>query len=64
VRAWFPDAVDVQIVRPDGDGSSDERHVIRSGRSPQELFAEYLAEEGVEDERVELLFDELLDEVS
>ena len=35
----------------------------RLGRGPSELFREYLAEKGVEDERLVALFDELLEEV-
>lgn len=66
VRQLFPRAVDVVIERPDGpagvDGSAHraERH----GRSPAELFADYLQEQGVDDPALRNLFAELLDEVA
>jgi len=61
VREWFPDAVEVvtrgaEVTRP--------IDVERLGRSPSELFAEYLADRGATDERVSALFAELLDEAS
>ena len=60
VRDWFPDAVDVGVESP---AQAPERpdDQKRLGRSPQELFAEYLADRGATDERVAALFDELLD---
>jgi exonuclease SbcD len=62
VRGLFPDAVDVKIEAPltaAGPAPAD-----RSGRSPHELFAAYLNDRGVEDERLVALFAELLDEAS
>ncbi len=61
VRALFPDAVEVRVEAPDRDTRGEARPQ-RLGRSPHELFAEYLAEQGAEDERVSGLFAELLDE--
>ena len=61
VRTLFPRAVDirVEIDLPAGVG---HEHTSRRGRSPHELFAEYLALEGVEDPRVVRLFDRLYDD--
>jgi DNA repair protein SbcD/Mre11 len=61
VRELFPNAVDVAVGTADtGDRPARSR---RLGRSPRELFAEYLADRGATDERVVALFDELLDAV-
>ena len=67
VRAILPRAVDVRVERPDdGDapGSSGKGATPRRGRTPHELFAEYLASEGVEDPRVERLFQQLYDDAT
>jgi exonuclease SbcD len=61
VRALFRRAVDVRIevdvpARPTCDG------MLRRGRSPHELFAEYLTSEGIDDPRVVRLFDRLYDD--
>jgi exonuclease SbcD len=61
LREWFPEAVDVQIDRED-DERPEEKRADASGRSPAELFADYLHERGIADERVAALFDELLEE--
>ena len=63
VREWFPEAVDVamEAVEPATSTPAQTRGL---NRSPQELFAEYLAERGANDERVVALFDELLDVVA
>jgi exonuclease SbcD len=61
VREILPNAVDVVIPgvrRP--AGPARERNI---GRSPRDLFAEYLKEKDADDVRVRALFDELLDEV-
>jgi exonuclease SbcD len=63
VREWFPDAVDVQIVRPEQDDEAQQVRASRTGQSPTELFATYLREQDVDDERVEQLFGQLLEEV-
>ena len=61
VRALLgPGVVDVRIEAPTGATSAAARRDHRD-RSPQHLFAEYLAERGVTDERVTALFGELLD---
>jgi exonuclease SbcD len=60
VRELFPEAVDVII---DALSVGDLRpRVRRAGRSPHELFVEYLTESNAHDERVVTLFDELLDQ--
>lgn len=61
VRALFPDAVEVAIESPESP-KPDQDRPARLGRSPQELFAEYLAEHGADDERVRVLFAELLEQ--
>jgi exonuclease SbcD len=62
VREVLPNAVQVS-ARPVEAADGRER-VTRLGRSPDELFAEYLAEQDVEDERLVTLFRELHDELS
>jgi exonuclease SbcD len=61
VRELFPDAVDVRVVH-DEDAEAAAEASRRSGRTPQELFAEYLAGQNVADPRLEALFARLLDE--
>ncbi|HSK22427.1 MAG TPA: exonuclease SbcCD subunit D [Egicoccus sp.] len=69
VRQELPQAVDVSIVR-DEDGS-DTLHDDTSAfdaddlrQSPVALFGEYLAEQGIEDPRLDKLFAELLDDAT
>lgn len=61
VRALLPRAIDVQIERDEADPV--EQATTRRGRSPRELFAEYLIAREVDDPRVLRLFDALHDEV-
>ncbi len=61
VRTALPNAVDVRIVHRHA-GEEARARVARSGRPPQALFADYLAERGMADARVQALFAELLDE--
>ncbi|MEW6475836.1 MAG: exonuclease SbcCD subunit D [Actinomycetota bacterium] len=61
VRELFPDAVDVRVVHDD-DAEAAAVASRRAGRTPQELFAEYLASQNVADARLEALFARLLDE--
>jgi exonuclease SbcD len=63
VRALFPGAVDIAVQRAP-DERPTERVASRRGRTPRELFADYLGEHGVDDLRLTRLFDELLEEVS
>jgi exonuclease SbcD len=61
VRAILPRAVDVRVERsPDTPAREFES---RRGRTPHELFADYVASEGIADERVVALFDRLHDDV-
>ncbi len=62
VRALLPNAVAVS-ARPVEAAGGAERPA-RSGRTPEELFAEYLDEQGVDDDRLLALFRDLHDEVS
>ncbi len=62
VRELLPNAVQVS-ARP-VEAAAGGARAPRLGRSPDELFAEYLAEQGVEDERLLVLFRELHDELS
>ena len=61
VREWFPDAVEVVTQAAE---AARPIEVERLGRSPAELFAEYLADRGATDERVTALFAELFDAAS
>lgn len=56
-----PGVVDIRIDAPARAGDPEVRR-DHHNRSPQELFAEYLATQGVDDDRVTALFAELLDE--
>ena len=62
VRELLPNAVDIRIAAP--AAASEPVGPSRAGLSPHELFAGYLADQGVSDERVERLFARLLDENS
>lgn len=53
-------AVEVRLERTETPG--ERERAVRAGRTPHDLFAAFLAEEGVEDDRILALFDVLLDE--
>ncbi len=61
VRALFPDAVDVTVVAAETGTAGTVSPGDRLGKAPTELFAEYLAERGVDDPRLTALFGELLE---
>jgi DNA repair protein SbcD/Mre11 len=61
VREILPNAV--QVTPRAAQAAPGEDRAPRLGRSPDELFAEYLAEQEVEDPRLVELFRELHDEV-
>jgi len=66
VRGLLPHAVDVSVTRPDdGDPSADRPtwDLQDFQRSPDELFAEYLDSEGMQDDALLTRFRELLEEV-
>jgi DNA repair protein SbcD/Mre11 len=67
VREKLPNALEVQLdeahrPRPRGDG--DAARASRAGRTPLQLFSDYLAEQKVADPRVERLFAELLEDIT
>lgn len=62
VRAELPDAVDVTLS-PERRERRSEAPAAKVGRSPIELFTEYLQIRDARDERVEALFAELLGDV-
>jgi exonuclease SbcD len=61
VRTLLPRAVDIRIERPPSEVGVDPSR-SRRGRSARELFEEYAASEGVDDERVLQLFGRLYDD--
>jgi exonuclease SbcD len=62
VREALPNAV--QVIPRAVDAGPERERAARLGRSPDELFAEYLAEQDVDDPRLVTLFRELHDELS
>jgi exonuclease SbcD len=60
VRELLANAIDIRLART-GEGA--EAASRRSGRTPHELFAAFLEENGLADERLERLFATLLDDV-
>jgi len=64
VRAHFPNAVDVVIDDPTADIEPAATAPSLQGRSPHDLFAEYLIGRAETDPRLLALFDRLLDEAS
>jgi exonuclease SbcD len=66
VREKLPNALEVQLDaahRPRPGGQVQDRP-SRIGRSPLELFGDYLATRGVDDPRVTAMFAQLLDEAT
>jgi exonuclease SbcD len=66
VREKLPNTLEVMLddahrPRP---GVRDGERPSRIGRSPQELFRDYLSEQIIDDPRIAAMFDELLDEVT
>jgi exonuclease SbcD len=64
VQELLPDALEVRIDPEMVPDRSGERMAQRAGRSPRELFGDYLDNRGVTEDGVRELFDELYDEVS
>jgi DNA repair protein SbcD/Mre11 len=62
VRELLPNAVAVSARPVEAEGRAERP--ARLGRSPAELFAEYLDEQGIDDERLLALFQELLDDAA
>jgi exonuclease SbcD len=61
VRELLPNAIDIRIAAA---VATDEPEPTRAGLTPHELFAAYLAGQGVDDERVVRLFTRLYDEAT
>ncbi|MCP3854338.1 MAG: exonuclease SbcCD subunit D [Actinomycetia bacterium] len=61
IRDWFPEAVDVEILDP--EGPAGPVRTARDGSSPRELFEQFLTEEREAEPEVLALFDELLDDL-
>ena len=66
VREKLPNALEVQLdeVHRPRPGSHGNDKPARAGRTPLQLFGDYLAEEGVADPRVERMFAELLEDLT
>jgi exonuclease SbcD len=64
VRGLFDRAVDVRVESLSTPADDEPVRAQRRGRTPRELFAEYLASEGVDDARVVRLFEQLYDEAT
>jgi exonuclease SbcD len=62
VRERLPDAVEVVLAPRDGDERRRVADPDRLRRTPHDLFAEYLGERDVDDDRLLALFDDLVDE--
>ena len=66
VREKLPNALEVMLDddhRPQPGARDGDRH-SRVGRSPQELFSDYLSEQNIDDPRIPAMFAELLDEIT
>ncbi|HAS12739.1 MAG TPA: exonuclease sbcCD subunit D, partial [Acidimicrobiaceae bacterium] len=61
VRALFPHCVDVLVQSPEDPATPT--HAPVAGRSPSELFRSYLDVADLDDPRLPVAFDELLEEV-
>jgi DNA repair protein SbcD/Mre11 len=66
VRDKLPNALEVMLddahrPRP---GTRDGERPTRIGRSPQELFSDYLSEQNIDDQRILAMFARLLDDVT
>lgn len=63
VRERVPDAVEVVLAPREREGGPRVADPDRLRRTPHDLFAEYLAEHDVADDRLVALFDDLVDEI-
>jgi exonuclease SbcD len=63
LRSIFGDRL-VDVIIDAADSDANQSRTSRKGRSPHELFADYLASQNVSDARVSALFAELLDQAA
>jgi exonuclease SbcD len=63
IREMFPNVIDVRILAQKADSKETPDKGPRLGRSPQDLFTEYLKERGEDNDELKVLFSELLEEV-
>lgn len=61
IRELFPHCIDVLVAPPVGSEADQHPKPERQGRSPTDLFAAYLEENLARDDRVQQLFEVLLD---
>ena len=64
VQELFPNALEVRIDPVMLDSADREKKASSVGRTPRELFTEFLDAKGHDDEKVIALFDQLYDEAS
>ncbi|MQA05691.1 MAG: exonuclease subunit SbcD [Streptosporangiales bacterium] len=64
VQELLPHALEVRIDPEFAAAGEEQPRAVRTGRSPQQLFAAYLEERGHDDSAVEDLFAQLYDDVS
>ena len=64
VQELLPNALEVRIDPEMVPDKAGERMAQRAGRSPRELFGDYLDNRGIAEDGVRELFDQLYDEVS
>jgi exonuclease SbcD len=61
VRSLLPNALEVRVEVPDRAVDRGGSARLRAGASPQELFASYCAQQGIDDPEVAKLFADLVD---
>jgi exonuclease SbcD len=61
VRDLFANAVDVRVLDPSAPEEPAEDTVDRLRVEPRQIFSEYLEDQGLEDQRLLVLFDQLLE---
>jgi exonuclease SbcD len=66
VRERLPNTLEVMLddAHRSRPGGRSEQQASRIGRSPRELFGDYLAEQNIDDPRLTAMFAELLDDVT